>query len=277
MLSDVQSSNVSAQSPPWSRNASPRCASASSLFEVLDLPRRHERRQSAQRGHRRVERGAVAVNGLLRGRPGLPARGIPVGWDARLRHTSRLARSTVRALYTRACRQACSSRFARYGPRDVPSCCANSETRSSSISHRYSTTAAGHGQPSGHSARQRSSGPSPRGSAQRGPRPVAGRACPNARAPHADSAADACAIRGGVELSVRGPTSCSELDHDLLAERGLSALALRRFHVAAQLARERRDLAQQRAQRVGLRDELRAPRVERCIERGARADRGTAA
>jgi hypothetical protein len=32
MLSDVHSSNVSAQSPPWSRNASPRCALASSSF-----------------------------------------------------------------------------------------------------------------------------------------------------------------------------------------------------------------------------------------------------
>ena len=73
-------------------------------------------------------------NRLLRGLSRLPARGIPVGRDARLRHAigSLVLRS---AHYTLACRQACSSRFADTG-RDVPSCCANSETRSSSISQR---------------------------------------------------------------------------------------------------------------------------------------------
>src|SRR5262249_28322985 len=52
------------------------------------------------------------------------------------------------------------------------------------------------------------------------------------------------------------PDELAELRDDLLTDRGLRALARRRLHVAAQLARERRDVAQQRAQRVGLRDEI---------------------
>ncbi len=52
----------------------------------LDLPGDHERRQAAQRRNRPLESNRVLVSGLLRGRPALPARGMPMGQNRGFGH-----------------------------------------------------------------------------------------------------------------------------------------------------------------------------------------------
>ena len=64
-LSAVTPAKVSAQSPPWSRNASPRATARDLGLEVVALPREHQRRHGAQPGDGGVDGGAVGVRRLL--------------------------------------------------------------------------------------------------------------------------------------------------------------------------------------------------------------------
>ena len=55
-------------------------------LQVLDLPGRDHGRQVAQLRKHALQVRAVAVHGLLRGVPALPARGVPIGRDVGLGH-----------------------------------------------------------------------------------------------------------------------------------------------------------------------------------------------
>jgi len=55
-------------------------------LQILDFPRRHERRQLRQLREHGFEMDAVAIRRLLRGRPTLPAGRVPIGWSACLSH-----------------------------------------------------------------------------------------------------------------------------------------------------------------------------------------------
>ncbi len=86
-LSAVAPANVSAQSPPWRRNALP-CATWPELgLERVALAGEHQRRQRAQAGDGDVDRGGVRVGRLLRrarARAATPGRGwSPVQGTAR--------------------------------------------------------------------------------------------------------------------------------------------------------------------------------------------------
>ena len=58
-------------------------------LQVLDFPRRHDRRQPAQVREHALEVHVIAIGGLLRRVPALPARGMPIGRNVGLRHESR--------------------------------------------------------------------------------------------------------------------------------------------------------------------------------------------
>ena len=70
MCGSVLSTNVSAQSPPCSRNASPLATAASRSLQPVDLRRQRDRRHALQ--HRAHVRDVLGVGplGLLRGRAG---------------------------------------------------------------------------------------------------------------------------------------------------------------------------------------------------------------
>ena len=83
MLSAVAVLNVSAQSPPWSRNASPRPAAASCAREVVGLAGEDERRERGQLRRHGVERGRVRPLRLLERAHRPP--GVQPGDDLRVR------------------------------------------------------------------------------------------------------------------------------------------------------------------------------------------------
>src|SRR6185503_1513790 len=56
------------------------------ILQVLDLPRRDDRRQPGELAEHGLEARTVAIDGLLRRVAGLPARGMPVGRNGCLSH-----------------------------------------------------------------------------------------------------------------------------------------------------------------------------------------------
>ncbi len=65
MLSAVAEAKVSAQSPPWSTNASPRDDRGDPVAQHVALAREDERGVARERRHGRVEGGAVGPDRLL--------------------------------------------------------------------------------------------------------------------------------------------------------------------------------------------------------------------
>ncbi len=77
MRSDSQSAKLSAQSPPCSRKASPRCARGQALAQIVDLPGHHDRRQARQIGDGALRARRVVVARLLLRLARLPAGRVP--------------------------------------------------------------------------------------------------------------------------------------------------------------------------------------------------------
>ena len=67
-------------------------------LQVLDFPRRHDRRQPAELREHALQVGAIAIRGLLRRVPALPARGVPIGRNLGLRHDARAPCATPRTI-----------------------------------------------------------------------------------------------------------------------------------------------------------------------------------
>jgi len=79
MVSDSQSANTSAQSPPCSRKASAALGGGQACPQSVDLPGDDNRRQPGDVRHDPLERARIGIDRLLLGRPRLPAGAVPGG------------------------------------------------------------------------------------------------------------------------------------------------------------------------------------------------------